>query len=217
MLENERSFFLAVALEAGLAAVEGDLVHRAIQPGVRLVTIGAAHRLFRHSMVVWSREIGLSLNVAAETQIIGRLLEQLRRERALVDAVALHAGNTLLAMRAGAEAVQLTGVFVAGQTLTVVRAPCAVLLEGDDLGLVPPAVNMGLTGTVARLAGILEVELGALLQHCVGILVESLYHIFVADGAIRIAYATGLRSLPLLRGILSQQPARARGENPHQS
>jgi hypothetical protein len=217
MLENEWAFLFAVAPEAGLAAVEGNPAHRAIQPAVRLVTIRAAHGPFRHSVVVRSREIGPCLNVAAETQIIGRLLQQLRRERAFVDTVALRAGKTLLAMHAGAEAVYLAAVLVTGDTLTVVHATCDVLLEGDDLGLVSPALNMGLTGTVARLTGVLEVELGALLQHCVGVPVESLYYLLVADGAIRIAYAPGLRRLPLLRGILSLQPARAPDENPHQS
>jgi hypothetical protein len=57
-------------------------------------------------------------------------------------------------MGAGIETGYRVILFVARQTLLIVRARCRFALERDDLGLVPATLNMSLAGTVAGLAWI---------------------------------------------------------------
>src|SRR5574340_480291 len=69
MFEHERPLFVGVTLQAGGVAELG-LPHLApLDAAVRLVAVGAPHRVFAYPVMERLGEIGTSLHVAAEAEI----------------------------------------------------------------------------------------------------------------------------------------------------
>jgi glycine/D-amino acid oxidase-like deaminating enzyme len=91
MFEDERTLFLAMALEADFLARErlADLL--GIDAAVRLMAIGALHGVFLHPVMEWFGKLGSLKSVAAHAKIAGTILERTRQRSGLMNAVAVSA------------------------------------------------------------------------------------------------------------------------------
>jgi len=103
-------------------------------------------------------------------------------------------------------------LLMAGEALFVVGLSVSAF-KRNDLGFVAVIGGMGLAGAVALFAGVLEIELRALLKYGVRVFVESLGQVVMTHGAVFVVNASGLSSRPLLRGILGGQPVKAACQN----
>ena len=56
MFENERALLVAMALDAGLIGADRKLGLLAFKAAMGVVTIGALHRAFQHSVMEWLLE-----------------------------------------------------------------------------------------------------------------------------------------------------------------
>jgi hypothetical protein len=203
MFEDKRSGLIGVTLHAsGLPCIAGPEL-AAFETSMWLVTIDAAHGVFGDAMVERFGEIGAALHVAAQAQVVGRLLQQPGKGGLIVDAVTVGAGKAGLRVHARSKTSEFVVLFVAAQALLAVDF-CALSGEGEDLGFVTVAGGVGFAGAVTGLARVLEIKFWTFLEDGVGSLVESFGEVLVADGTVFIVYvySSGFGRLFFLQRIL---------------
>lgn len=132
-----------------------------------------------------------------------------------MDAVAVRTVQPLPGVGAGVESGHLVILFVARQTLLIVRARGCLALERDDLGLVASSLNMSLAGTVAGFAWIRELIGRAFFQNIVSVGAEGLDQVLVAGSAI-LHRRAGLLRLGPCRQPLEVAGKRHDGQNRHE-
>lgn len=162
VLENERSFLLGVALEAGLLSERGGADLSMLDAAVRLMAIDTRHRLFNDPVMEWLRKLGPLLSMAAKAESVGRLPEQLGHRSPGVDPVTIGTGQAALRVHRGREALDFLVLIVTTQALFAVSG-FGFAFERYDFGFVSPSGDVLVAGAVTGFAYILDLIERALL------------------------------------------------------
>lgn len=185
VLEDERSRFVAMALEARSVLRCRDAELAALEPAMRIVAVAALHEAFVDAVMKRARELLLGFQMAAVTQLRRLLFHQELAFPGVMRTVAIVASDVVLQMRRARE----IAVFLAG--LVAIEAARAGLcrrnaLETENFGLIATALDVGLAWAVAGLAAMpfgapLRVQRGHKVRRSLEIFVEALRgHIFMA-------------------------------------
>ncbi len=100
MFEDEGAAFFGMATQAGGFTGSGGANLARVKAAVGLMAVGAAHGVFRDSVVVGLGKIGPTLDVAAHAEGVGTLLEETGKMSAAVDGMAVGAGEAGLGVEA---------------------------------------------------------------------------------------------------------------------
>jgi hypothetical protein len=153
VLEDKGPGLVGVALEADGVARGGSAELARFESAVRIVAIDALYKAFINAMVEGTGECLLHLQVAVVTELGLLLPHQVLRFLGIVRIVAVGAADIVLQVRGAPEVSVLGAVLVTAQAArAVVFRGC--VLEREDLGFVPAAFHVFLTGTVARFTAV---------------------------------------------------------------
>ncbi|MGC1619094.1 MAG: hypothetical protein WA765_11465 [Candidatus Acidiferrum sp.] len=153
VLVYKRSLFVDVTFEADGVLRRGSPHLLGAHRTVHVVTITALHQPFIHSMMERHFELSFLLEMACEAKLGLGLDEQKLRFFCVVGRMAGNAADVILRVDRVDDVHVLRAAGMTGQAARV-DLLCRGLLECEDLGLVPAAVNVGLARTMAAFAAV---------------------------------------------------------------